>query len=135
MFVECLIGKQKSRGSGCGVCVFYYCRTYYKAVRVGGGGECIMMCYERRRAEACVDVLVLVLHGHGCAVTVSSTGAENQFQGDDNSIQYSVMFIRGNGVTLRTQKVIQGTTMSLLIMQGPVRNRDHRILRKTQFLR
>ncbi len=20
------------------VCVFYYCRTYYKAVRVGGGG-------------------------------------------------------------------------------------------------
>ena len=22
------------------VCVFYYCRTYYKAVRVGGGGEC-----------------------------------------------------------------------------------------------
>jgi len=29
-----------------------------------------------------MDVLVLVLHG--CAVTVSSTGAENQFQGDDN---------------------------------------------------
>ncbi len=23
----------------CYVCVFYYCRTYYKAVRVGGGGE------------------------------------------------------------------------------------------------
>jgi hypothetical protein len=22
-----------------GVCVFYYCRTYYKAVHVGGGGE------------------------------------------------------------------------------------------------
>ena len=22
-----------------GMCVFYYCRTYYKAVRVGGGGE------------------------------------------------------------------------------------------------
>ena len=21
------------------LCVFYYCRTYYKAVRVGGGGE------------------------------------------------------------------------------------------------
>ena len=21
------------------VCVLYYCRTYYKAVRVGGGGE------------------------------------------------------------------------------------------------
>ena len=59
------------------VCVFYYCRTYYKAVRVGGGGEwrtCAMrddeprpvwmslpitiledMCYDRRRAEACVD--------------------------------------------------------------------------------
>ena len=27
---------------------------------------------------------------------------------DEVSIQYSVMFIRGNGVTLRTQKVIQG---------------------------
>jgi hypothetical protein len=25
--------------SGNVVCVFYYCRTYYKAVRVGGGGE------------------------------------------------------------------------------------------------
>ena len=23
----------------CAECVFYYCRTYYKAVRVGGGGE------------------------------------------------------------------------------------------------
>ena len=23
----------------CVLCVFYYCRTYYKAVRVGGGGE------------------------------------------------------------------------------------------------
>jgi hypothetical protein len=33
------------------VCV-YYCSTYYKAVRVGGGED---MCYERRRAEACVD--------------------------------------------------------------------------------
>jgi hypothetical protein len=32
------------------VCV-YYCSTYYKAVRVGGG---IVedMCYERQRAEA-----------------------------------------------------------------------------------
>jgi hypothetical protein len=92
------------------MCVFYYCRTYFKAVRVGGGGEwrtcamrddeprpvwmslpithwlllqdlrecvycvCVLllqdllqscarggrrrvedMCYERRRAEACVD--------------------------------------------------------------------------------
>ena len=50
-------------------CVFYYCRTYYKAVRVGGGGE-----------------------WRTCAI----------------SIQYSVILIRGNGVTLRTQKVIQG---------------------------
>jgi hypothetical protein len=33
---------------------------------------------------ALVLVLVLVLVLHGCAVTVSSTGAENQFQGDDN---------------------------------------------------
>ena len=35
-------------------CVFYYCRTYYKAVRVGGR-RVEDMCYERRRAEACVD--------------------------------------------------------------------------------
>jgi hypothetical protein len=25
-----------SRGHSAGLCVFYYCRTYYKAVRVGG---------------------------------------------------------------------------------------------------
>jgi hypothetical protein len=37
------------------VCVFYYCRTYYKAVRVGGGRIVEDMCYERRQAEACVD--------------------------------------------------------------------------------
>ena len=36
-------------------CVFYYCRTYYKAVRVGGRRRVEDMCYERRRAEACVD--------------------------------------------------------------------------------
>jgi hypothetical protein len=35
------------------VCV-YYCRTYYKAVR-GGGRREDDMCYDRRRAEACVD--------------------------------------------------------------------------------
>ena len=32
----------------------YYCRTHYKAVRVGGR-RVEDMCYERRRAEACVD--------------------------------------------------------------------------------
>jgi len=32
------------------MCVFYYCRTYYKAVRVGED-----VCYERRRA-VCVSV-------------------------------------------------------------------------------
>ena len=58
------------------VCVFYYCRTvcvwtYYKAVRThvcvlllqdllqscarGGRRRVEDMCYERRRAEACVD--------------------------------------------------------------------------------
>ena len=37
------------------MCVFYYCRTYYKAVRVGGERRVEDMCYERRRAEACVD--------------------------------------------------------------------------------
>jgi hypothetical protein len=36
------------------VCV-YYCRTKYKAVCVGGEGIWEDMCYERRRAEACVD--------------------------------------------------------------------------------
>ena len=37
------------------MCVFCYCRTYYKAVRVWGGRIVEDMCYERRRAEACVD--------------------------------------------------------------------------------
>jgi hypothetical protein len=36
------------------VCV-YYCRTYYKAVRGGGRRRVEDICYERRRAEACVD--------------------------------------------------------------------------------
>jgi hypothetical protein len=33
-----------------GLCV-YYCSTYYKVVRVGGGGIVEDMCYERLRAE------------------------------------------------------------------------------------
>ncbi len=37
-----------------GVCV-YYCRTYYKAVRGGGRRRVDDMCYDRRRAKACVD--------------------------------------------------------------------------------
>jgi hypothetical protein len=36
------------------VCV-YYCRTYDKAVCGGGRGTVKDMCYEVRRAEACVD--------------------------------------------------------------------------------
>ncbi len=36
------------------VCV-YYCSTYYKAVRGGGGGGMEDMCYERLRAEADVN--------------------------------------------------------------------------------
>jgi len=36
------------------MCVFYYCRTYYKVVRVGKR-RVEDMYYERRRAEACVD--------------------------------------------------------------------------------
>jgi hypothetical protein len=36
------------------VCVCY-CSTYYKTVRVGGGGTMEDMCYERLRVEACVD--------------------------------------------------------------------------------
>ena len=43
-----------SRQSESGVCV-YYCSTYYKSLRVGGRGIVEDMCYERRRAEACVD--------------------------------------------------------------------------------
>jgi hypothetical protein len=43
-----LRGSRAGRRFGCrargsqlcvNMCVFYYCRTYYKAVRVGGGGE------------------------------------------------------------------------------------------------
>jgi hypothetical protein len=41
-------------GLGFRVCV-YYCRTYYKAVCGGGRGTVKDMCYEIRRAEACVD--------------------------------------------------------------------------------
>ena len=40
-----------------GVCVFYYCRTYYKAVRVGGGGEwrtCAMRDDEPRPVWMCL---------------------------------------------------------------------------------
>jgi hypothetical protein len=39
------------------VCVFYYCRTYYKAVRVGGGGEwrtCVIRDDEPRPVTVCV---------------------------------------------------------------------------------
>jgi hypothetical protein len=36
------------------VCV-YHCRTYYKAVCGGGRGTVKDMCYEVRRAEACMD--------------------------------------------------------------------------------
>jgi hypothetical protein len=38
------------------VCV-YYCRTQYKLFAWGGGDidKLEDMCYERRRAEACVD--------------------------------------------------------------------------------
>jgi hypothetical protein len=36
------------------VCV-YYCSTYFKGVRVGGGRAMEDMCYERLRAEACVN--------------------------------------------------------------------------------
>jgi hypothetical protein len=33
----------------------YYCSTYYKAVREGGGGGMEDMCYERLRAKAGVN--------------------------------------------------------------------------------
>ncbi len=42
-------------------------------------------------------------------MSLSHTGLPSQSVGVwGGSIQYSVMVIRGNGVTLRTQKVIQG---------------------------
>ncbi len=43
-------------------------------------GVCVKLRRERRPV-----LLVLVLVLHNCAVTVSSTGAGNQFQADDNS--------------------------------------------------
>ena len=46
-------GGQGDCGKLC-VCVYYY-RTYYKAVRGGGRRRVEDMCYDRRRAEACVD--------------------------------------------------------------------------------
>jgi hypothetical protein len=46
------------------------------AINVGRQGSCITV--------QALGALVLVLVLHICAVTVSSTGAENQFQGDDN---------------------------------------------------
>jgi len=60
-------------------------------VKEGGGaeGECereralgVLLCHGLR--TFCVSTLVLVLVLRNCAVTVSSTGAENQFQADDN---------------------------------------------------
>ena len=60
MFHLPTVGKEHALGSPwvplpvAGVCV-YYCRTYYKAVRGGGRRRVEDMCYERRRAEACVD--------------------------------------------------------------------------------
>ena len=46
----------KSHGYPYGKCVcVYYCRTYYKAVRGGGRRRVDDICYDRRRAEACVD--------------------------------------------------------------------------------
>ncbi len=47
-------GEVRERWQMCMCCV-YYCSTYYKAVREGGGGEVEDMCYERLRAEAYVN--------------------------------------------------------------------------------
>jgi len=48
------------------VCV-YYCRTYYKAVRGGGRRRVDDMCYDRRRAEACVDESWVTV---GCTIAI-----------------------------------------------------------------
>jgi hypothetical protein len=37
------------------LCVFYYYRTYLQSCSRGGGRRVEDMCYERRRAEDCVD--------------------------------------------------------------------------------
>ena len=42
-------------------CVCVYCSTYYKAVRVCGGGTMEDMCYERLRVEVCVCERVLFI--------------------------------------------------------------------------
>ncbi len=57
-------------------------------------GPCSKLCFEVVTHVLCHDqlgqgldsiiVLVLVLHSCAAAVTVSSTGAKNQLQGDDN---------------------------------------------------
>ena len=57
--------------AGVCVCVFYYCRTYYKAVRVGGGGEwrtCAMRDDEPRPVWMSLPITHLwagVTHCHG----------------------------------------------------------------------
>jgi hypothetical protein len=52
---DCRTYYKAVRGGGGGVCVcVYYCRTYYKAVRGGGRRRVDDMCYDRRRAKACV---------------------------------------------------------------------------------
>ena len=48
------------------VCVYYF-RTYYKAVRGGGRRRVDDMCYDRRRAEACVDESAH--HAHRSSIT------------------------------------------------------------------
>jgi hypothetical protein len=57
LLLQCDLNKNVFRAVDPTPCVcVYYCRTYYKAVRGGGGRRGVEdRCYDRRRAEACVD--------------------------------------------------------------------------------
>jgi hypothetical protein len=56
-------------GVSCIVCVFYYCRTYCKAVRVGGGGEW-RTCAMRDDEPRSVWMSLLITHCIECKINL-----------------------------------------------------------------
>jgi hypothetical protein len=89
------------------VCV-YYCSTYYKAVRVGGGARIVEdMCCERRRAEVCVDQSAhhaRVNAGEGDCV---KEGRGREGESDSQSI-FFLFFDHFTAQKIRNQKKIHG---------------------------
>ena len=69
-------------GRGDGVGMGAWGRVHACALGLGGPRCPSQHSTTDIHTSVCVLVLVLVLRN--CAVTVSSTGAKNQFQGDDN---------------------------------------------------